>query len=204
MTDGERVYALFGGLGLFALNARSGKLALVEAAGAAQDAQRLGLCGLARAPPGPLVLRQRQRRALGASRPRRPDRGRELWRIDRDEKTNWATPFVWQSGKRVELVTCGTGAVRSYDLNGKPLWTLRGMSSIAIPTPGGGRGATVRELRLRRRLAPSALRHPPRAGAETSRGSASLSPGLFRRRGRTTRRPCSTRAGSTSCTIGAW
>jgi outer membrane protein assembly factor BamB len=61
--------------------------------------------------------------------------GEEIWRIPRDEESNWATPYVWQNGQRTEIVTCGTNRVRSYDLDGKLLWELAGMSSIAIPTP---------------------------------------------------------------------
>jgi len=66
--------------------------------------------------------------------------GTEIWRTDRDEKSNWSTPFIWQNGRRTELVTTGTRAVRSQDLDGKPLWSLQGMSSIAIPTPVAGDG----------------------------------------------------------------
>jgi len=66
--------------------------------------------------------------------------GKELWRVDRDEKSNWATPFIWNNGQRTELITPGSQAVRSYDLDGKSLWSLKGMSSIAIPTPFAGDG----------------------------------------------------------------
>jgi outer membrane protein assembly factor BamB len=41
---------------------------------------------------------------------------------------------------RTELLTPGSRAVRSYDLDGEPLWSLTGMSSIAIPTPVAGAG----------------------------------------------------------------
>jgi outer membrane protein assembly factor BamB len=61
--------------------------------------------------------------------------GRELWRVNRDEKSNWATPFVWEHDGRFEIVTPGTQKVRSYDGDGKLLWELGGMSSIVIPTP---------------------------------------------------------------------
>jgi outer membrane protein assembly factor BamB len=61
--------------------------------------------------------------------------GKLIWRVARDEKSNWATPFVWNNGKRTEIITPGTGRVRSYDLDGKLLWELGGMSSIVIPTP---------------------------------------------------------------------
>ena len=61
--------------------------------------------------------------------------GAELWRIPREEKSNWATPFVWQNDQRTEIVTPGTNKVRSYDLEGKLLWSLEGMSNITIATP---------------------------------------------------------------------
>ena len=61
--------------------------------------------------------------------------GKEIWRVERDEPTTWSTPFVWESGSRTEIVTVGRERVRSYDLDGKVLWELRGLSSLAIPTP---------------------------------------------------------------------
>lgn len=61
--------------------------------------------------------------------------GTEIWRKSRDEKSNWSSPFVWQNDQRTEIVTAGTGQVRSYDLQGNILWTLEGMSSITIATP---------------------------------------------------------------------
>ena len=61
--------------------------------------------------------------------------GEEIWQKDRDEKSNWATPFVWQNDVRTEIITPGTGMVRSYDLDGNLLWWLQGMSSITIAAP---------------------------------------------------------------------
>ena len=66
--------------------------------------------------------------------------GKEVWRAERDEKSNWSTPFVWENGSRTEIVTAGTGAVRSYDLEGKLLWWFKGMSSITIGTPFADNG----------------------------------------------------------------
>jgi outer membrane protein assembly factor BamB len=64
--------------------------------------------------------------------------GKDLWRVDREEKSNWSTPFVWENSQRTEIVTTGSGLVRSYDLDGKLLWSLKGMSTITIPTPQAG------------------------------------------------------------------
>ncbi|MDP1561735.1 MAG: PQQ-binding-like beta-propeller repeat protein [Pirellulaceae bacterium] len=61
--------------------------------------------------------------------------GTEVWQTLRDEKSNWATPYVWVNAQRTEIVVPGTGQVRSYDLDGKMLWSLTGMSSITIATP---------------------------------------------------------------------
>jgi outer membrane protein assembly factor BamB len=66
--------------------------------------------------------------------------GKEIWRVERDEKSNWSTPFVWENDQRCEIVTAGSGKVRSYDLEGKLLWWFKGMSSITIATPYADRG----------------------------------------------------------------
>ena len=61
--------------------------------------------------------------------------GDQKWLVERDEASNWSTPYVWTNGLRTELITPGTGLTRSYDLDGKLLWSLKGASSITIPTP---------------------------------------------------------------------
>jgi outer membrane protein assembly factor BamB len=61
--------------------------------------------------------------------------GKQLWRTERKEGSNWATPFVWKNAVRTEIVTAGTGKVRSYGLDGKKLWELKGMSILTIPSP---------------------------------------------------------------------
>jgi outer membrane protein assembly factor BamB len=50
--------------------------------------------------------------------------GDELWRVVRDETTNYSTPLVWRNKQRTELVLGGK-KVRSYDpATGKVLWEL--------------------------------------------------------------------------------
>jgi outer membrane protein assembly factor BamB len=66
--------------------------------------------------------------------------GAELWRTDRDEGSNWSTPFVWENDLRSELVTTGRNGVRSYTLDGELLWQLSGMSTLVIPTPFADHG----------------------------------------------------------------
>jgi outer membrane protein assembly factor BamB len=35
--------------------------------------------------------------------------GEEVWRMPRDEKSNWSTPYVWQNSRQTESVTSGSG-----------------------------------------------------------------------------------------------
>lgn len=62
-------------------------------------------------------------------------KGDEVWQIARDEKSNWATPYIWENDLRTEIITPGTGKTRAYDLNGKLLYEFGGASSITIANP---------------------------------------------------------------------
>ena len=72
--------------------------------------------------------------------------GEKVWRVDRDEKSNWSTPFVWKNDQRTEIVTAASGKVRSYDLDGKLLWWFKGMSGITVATPYADRRFAVRQF----------------------------------------------------------
>jgi outer membrane protein assembly factor BamB len=61
--------------------------------------------------------------------------GKQVWRTERNEKSNWTTPLVWRNDRRTEIVTAATGGVRSYDVNGTLLWELSGMSTFDVPSP---------------------------------------------------------------------
>lgn len=61
--------------------------------------------------------------------------GDPIWRKERDEPSNFSTPFIWENDQRTEIITTGVNKTRSYDLSGKLLWEFEGMSSICIPTP---------------------------------------------------------------------
>ena len=57
-----------------------------------------------------------------------------MWRVERDEGSNWTTPFVWEHERRTEIVTAGTGGVGPTTRR-QLLWELKGMSMIAMPSP---------------------------------------------------------------------
>jgi outer membrane protein assembly factor BamB len=63
--------------------------------------------------------------------------GDETWRVARDEKSNWSSPYLWKNTLRTELVTAGGSEMRSYDpQTGTLLWSIRGSGRTAI-TPVG-------------------------------------------------------------------
>jgi outer membrane protein assembly factor BamB len=138
VTDGERVYALFGNVGVFCYDFEGG---LVWSKPIPPHATRAGWGTAA----SPVLHRDRlylvndndDQSYLWALDKRT---GKDLWRMNRDEKSNWATPYVWENEQRTEIVTPGTGKVRAYDLEGKLLWWLTGMSSITIATPYADQG----------------------------------------------------------------
>jgi outer membrane protein assembly factor BamB len=133
ITDGQRVYAYFGNLGLFCYDL-NGKPLWSKLLGTRPTRFGWGTAASPVLHEGRLYLvddndEESYLLALDAAN------GNEIWRVTRDEKSNWATPLVWKNEQRTEIVTPGTGRVRSYDLDGKLLWELEGMSSITIATP---------------------------------------------------------------------
>jgi outer membrane protein assembly factor BamB len=138
VTDGERVYAYFGNLGLFAFDLR-GNPVWSKPIGPFNTRNNWGTAA------SPVlhgdrvyIVNDNDEQSFVAAYDKRT--GAEAWRVARAEGTNWSTPFVWESGPRTELVTSGSDSVRSYDLSGKLLWELKGMSTISIPTPFASHG----------------------------------------------------------------
>ena len=133
VTDGRRVYVLFGNVGLFAYDFGG---TLVWSTTIEPKSTRNGW-GTGASPAlhdGRLYVVHDNESApelmsIDAAT------GKILWRVARKEGTNWSTPFVWQHGGGTEIVTAGTIAVRSYALDGALLWELGPMSSHVIPSP---------------------------------------------------------------------
>jgi outer membrane protein assembly factor BamB len=137
VTDGERVYAYFGNVGLFCLD-RDGKEVWHQKWDVVPTAFGWGTAASPTLYKDRLYLvndNNKQSFLVALDK----QTGKQVWRVERDEKSNWATPFIWENEKRTEIITCGK-KVRSYDLDGKVLWELTGMSTIVIPTPLTGHG----------------------------------------------------------------
>ena len=133
VTDGERMYAYFGNVGVFCLDLEGRP---VWSKSLPPHAMRHGWGTAA----SPVLHRDRlylvddndeQSYLLALDK----HSGKEAWRVERDEKSNWSTPYVWENEQRTEIVTPGSDKVRAYGLDGKLLWWFKGMSSITIATP---------------------------------------------------------------------
>ncbi len=133
VTDGQRVYAYFGNVGVFCYDIEGKPLWSTNwppvktrngwgsAASPTLHQDRL------------FIVNDNEEKSFVVALDAKT--GRQLWRVERDEPTNWATPYIWQNPARAELITAGRKKVRSYDFDGRLLWELGGMSSIVIPTP---------------------------------------------------------------------
>jgi outer membrane protein assembly factor BamB len=134
VTDGERVYFYFAQVGLFALD-RNGKTVWTLPSAAVETRYGWGTAASPVLHQGRLYVVNDNDTAsyLMAVEAKT---GKVIWKTAREgEKSNWSTPFIWEHDGKTEIVTTGTGKNRSYDLDGKLIWEMGGMSSIVIPTP---------------------------------------------------------------------
>jgi outer membrane protein assembly factor BamB len=138
VTDGDRVYVYFGAIGLIAAVDFTGRVVWTREVGAFNTSTELGPAS------SPLLYKDRlyilndnTKQSFLVALDKKT--GNEIWRVARAEGSGiWATPIVWENDRRTEIIALGSGPsgrIRSYDLDGKPLWELTGMSSLTIPTP---------------------------------------------------------------------
>lgn len=133
VTDGQRVYVSFGNVGIFAYDF-AGNLAWSAPVEPRPTHSGWGTAASPVLHKGRLyIVHDNEQQSYITALDART--GKAVWRTDRQEATAWATPYVWEHAGRTEIVTSATGAIRSYDLEGKLLWQLGPMSSIVIPTP---------------------------------------------------------------------
>lgn len=159
VTDGKFVYVYIANLGLWAFDLK-GKLAWTTPLEANPIYLDFGT-GSSPALAGNLlvIVNDNEKQQFVAAFDKQT--GKQVWRTNRDigpkgRQSAWVTPFVWRHALRTEIVTVGPEVAVSYDLNGKELWRLSGMSQVPIPMPfvfdgllyvNGGRGAALFAVR---------------------------------------------------------
>jgi outer membrane protein assembly factor BamB len=133
-TDGERVYALFGDLGLYCYD-MDGKPLWSQAIAPKKTAQDYGAAASPVVHDGQVfVVYDNLEESWIASFDAKT--GEERWRMPREETHSWATPLIWKNDIRTEIVVNGKKRNRSYSIDGKLLWEFDGkMSSLVIPSP---------------------------------------------------------------------
>jgi outer membrane protein assembly factor BamB len=162
VTDGKAVFVYVANLGLYAFDLKGKALWT-----APQEAMPVYMdFGTGSSPvlAGDLliIVNDNEKRPYIAAYDKRT--GKEVWKKDRDvgvkgpptNRSGWATPYVWRHANQTEIVTVGPGKAISYDLTGKEMWTMSGMSGSAIPMPfsydgllylNGGRGRALYAIR---------------------------------------------------------
>ncbi|HZO57060.1 MAG TPA: PQQ-binding-like beta-propeller repeat protein [Bryobacteraceae bacterium] len=141
VTDGKRLYVYAGNLGLYAYDL-NGKLIWKTPLEAYPIYLDFGTGGSAALHENLLIIvNDNEKQQFIAAFDKRT--GKEVWRALRDLKeaggpprqSGWSTPYIWKNSLRTEIVTNGPGTYVSYDLNGKELWRMRGVSVLPIPMP---------------------------------------------------------------------
>ena len=133
-TDGKRIYVLFGDVGLYCYDFDGKQL---WAHPIEPKKTMLGY-GAAASPvvQGDQVIMVYDNQEESYIAAIDSASGQTRWKAIRDEKSTWATPFVWQHDGRTEIVATGKKENRSYSTDGELLWHFNGhMSNLTIPSP---------------------------------------------------------------------
>jgi outer membrane protein assembly factor BamB len=140
-TDGERIYALFGNIGLYAYS-MDGTLQWTHKI---EPQPRYLDFGTAASPvvhEGRVyILDDNEKSSYLAALDAKT--GSVVWKTPRPAEgrmlSGWSTPYVWVNARRTEIVTLGPQFAISYGTDGKELWRLKGVTQ-ANPTPTEGDG----------------------------------------------------------------
>jgi outer membrane protein assembly factor BamB len=145
VTDGERLYVLFGSFGLYCLDLDGnviwkkdfGRMDTLHGHGEGASPALYG---------NTLIVNwDHEGQSFAVALDKRT--GDEIWKVERKEVTSWATPIVVEAPKAAtsdrgpQVVVSGTSRIRGYDLaTGKVLWECGGLSSNIVASPVYGDG----------------------------------------------------------------
>ena len=133
VSDGERVFTVFGNYGVVACDL-AGKLLWEKRLAAPGYAFGVGSSPLYY--DGMLIVARDGAPEAGLLALDASD-GSELWTIKRfGFREAHGTPFLWHNADRDELVLGGTGKLCSYEPGtGEPLWSVGGLTAFCCTTP---------------------------------------------------------------------
>jgi len=140
-TDGERVYALFGNVGLFCYS-MDGALLWTHKIDPQPRYLDFGTAASPIVHDGRVYILD-DNEAMSYIAALDAKTGAVIWKTPRKLQgrlqSGWSSPYVWVTPQRTEIVAIGTGVTISYDTDGKELWRLKGATQ-ANPTPIEGDG----------------------------------------------------------------
>ena len=139
ITDGEHVYAHFGSRGLYCFDMQ-GNLIWERDLGKMQIKMSFGE-GSSPALHGDTIVVNWDHEGQSYIVALNKRTGQEIWKVDRDEVTSWATPLVIVHKGEAQAIVSATKLVRSYDLaTGGLIWQVGGMTANVIPNPVSSNG----------------------------------------------------------------
>lgn len=135
VTDGENIYVYFASVGLVAGLDTNGKELWRKDVGTFKTGNGFGPgSSLAMHEDNVFVQCDNDQNSFVVAFNKKT--GEVAWRKARNSRTSWSTPFVWKNENRVELITCGSGFVTSYNpANGDENWTVTGVDSAFSASP---------------------------------------------------------------------
>jgi outer membrane protein assembly factor BamB len=135
VTDGRHVYAFFGSRGIYCYD-MDGNLLWKKDFGVRMRMRMAFGEGMAPVLSGDRLILVFDHEGDSFMVVLDKNSGKEIWRVARDEGSEWAAPLVVEYEGRKQIITNGTNKVRSYDFNsGEVIWECGGLGANPIPAP---------------------------------------------------------------------
>lgn len=133
-TDGEYIYAYFGSRGLFCLDFK-GNIIWERDFGQMKKHMSFGEGSSPFLYKNKIfILRDHEGQSYLYAIDKKT--GKDHWKLERDERTSWSSPFVVNVNDKIQVITSATNNIRSNDFEtGELLWTSTGLTRNVIPVP---------------------------------------------------------------------
>ncbi len=134
VTDGENIYAYFGSRGLYCLDFKGnilwdrdfGQMEIVMSFGEGSSPSIYK--------DKIIVVWDHEGASFIAALAKKT--GKDVWKVERQEKTSWASPLIVEVNGKAQVITAATSKVRSYDFEtGELVWECTGLTRNVIPNP---------------------------------------------------------------------
>jgi outer membrane protein assembly factor BamB len=135
VTDGKHVYAFFGSRGMYCYS-MNGDLIWKKDFGVQMKMRMAFGEGMAPVISGDKLILVFDHEGDSFMVMLDKNSGKEIWRVNRDEKSNWAAPLVLTYKGQKQIIVSAVNKVRSYDFEtGKVIWECAGLGANTIPQP---------------------------------------------------------------------